>query len=95
VHLTQSYLLANKVDVSLDVQPPVGDHVDIAGIVAIDNDRTSNRDMKLLKKPVTLDDNMGSNSVVLCLCTGTRHGGLLFGRPGHRMEAVEWRPPIR
>jgi hypothetical protein len=63
VHLTQSYLLANKVDVYLDVQPPVGSHVDIAGIVTIDNDHTSNRDMKLLKKPATLDDNMGSNSV--------------------------------
>jgi hypothetical protein len=95
VHLTQSYLLVNKVDVDLDVQSPVGGHVDIASIVTIDNDRTSNPDMKLLKKPATLDDNMGSNSVVLCLRTGTRHGGLLFGRPGHRVEAVERRPPIQ
>jgi len=78
-----------------DDEPQVSSYVDIAGIVTIDNDRNSNQDMDLLKKlmkPAILDDNMSSNNAVLCLCTGMRHDGLLFGQPGHQVEAVERHP---
>jgi hypothetical protein len=80
--LAQSDLLADKVNVNLDmlgapVMNWIGRHVDCTHIVAINDNRMSNRDVKLLKKlpkPATFD-----GSTVLSLSTGARDSGLALG----------------
>ena len=66
-NMSQTDLLTDEVDVDPDVlgaamMDRIGHHVDSANIVAIDNHRSSNRDMRLLKKltkPTTLGNSMG------------------------------------
>lgn len=66
-----------------------GRHVEDANVVAVDNRRSSNRDLKLLKKPAkqtTLGDNIGHNTI-LCLSTGVGDSGVAFGGPGYQVVA--------
>ena len=63
----QRDLLADEVDINLDMlgatmMDSVGDHIDRADIVTIDNGRKSKHDVKLLEKlaqPTTLGDDVG------------------------------------
>ena len=95
-NFAESHLLANEVDVDLNVLGTavvdrVGSHVDGADIVAVDHGSHLQRDMKFLKElaqPATLGDHM-SNSPVLGLRTGPGHRGLSFGRPGHQAVSKE------
>jgi hypothetical protein len=69
--LAQSDLLADK------VMNWIGRHVDCTHIVTINDNRMSNRDVKLLKKlpkPAAFGD-----STVLSLSTGARDSGLALG----------------
>ena len=95
-NFAESHLLANEVDVDLNVLGPavvdrVGSHVDSADIIAVDHGSHLQRNMKFLKElaqPATLGDHM-SNSPVLGLRTGPGHRGLPFGRPGHQAVSEE------
>ena len=85
-NFAESHLLANEVDVDLNVLGPavvdrVGSHVDSAHIIAVDHGSHLQRNMKFLKELAqlaTLGDHM-SNSPVLGLRTGPGHRGLSFG----------------
>jgi len=95
-NFTKSYLLADEVDVDLDVLGAtvvdrVGCHVDSANIVAVDNCGNLQRNVELLKKlpqPEALGNNV-SNYLVLGLRTGPGYRGLPFGRPGHQVVSQE------
>jgi hypothetical protein len=92
----QGDLLAGKVDVDLDMlgatmMDRVGGHIDRAGIVAVDNGRNSNRDVKLVEKLAqltTLGDDVGDGSV-LRFSTGAGDCGLALGGPRHQVIAEE------
>jgi len=95
-NFAKSYLLADEVDVDLDVLGAtvvdrVGCHVDSANIVAVDNCGNLQRNVELLKKlpqPEALGNNV-SNYLVLSLRTGPGYRGLPFGRPGHQVVSQE------
>ena len=95
-NFAESHLLANEVDVDLNVLGTtvvdrIGSHVDGADVVAVDHGSHLQRDMKFLKElaqSATLGDNM-SNSPVLGLRTGPGYRGLPFGRPGHQVVFQE------
>ena len=92
--LAQSDLLADEVDVDLDVfhaavVDGVGSHVDGAHIVAVDNRRKRDRDVEFLEQlaqPAALDHNVG-DCTVLCFGTGARHRRLALGGPRHQVVA--------
>jgi hypothetical protein len=75
----------NKVDVDLymlraTMMNRIGSHIDCTNIVAIDNARRTDQDMKLLKQlaqPAALS-NCFSNSSVMYLPIGPRYCGLPF-----------------
>jgi hypothetical protein len=75
--LAQSDLFADKVNVNLDMfgasmMNRICHHVDCTHIVAINDSRTSNQDVELLKylpKPAAFSDSMGDDTV-LSLSTG-------------------------
>ena len=79
----QSILLADEVDVNLDVLRAtmlnrIGCHVDCTNVVAIDNGRRRNQDVELLKQlsqPAALSNCM-CNSPILCLYIRTGHCSL-------------------
>jgi hypothetical protein len=90
--LAQSDILADKVNINLDMlgapmMNRIGRHVDCTHIVAINDSRTSNRDVELLKKlpkPVAFGDSMG-DGMVLSLSTGAWDSGLALGRLGDQV----------
>jgi hypothetical protein len=92
--LAQSDLFADKVNVNLDMlgapmMNRICRHVDCTHIVAINDSRTSNQDVELLKylsKPAAFGDSMGDGTV-LSLSTGARDNGLALGRPGDQVVA--------
>ena len=95
-NFAESHLLANEVDVDLNVLgtavvDQVGSHVDGADVVAVDHGSHLQRDMEFLNElaqPATFGDHM-SDSPVLSLRTGPGHRGLPFGRPGHQAVSEE------
>jgi hypothetical protein len=90
--LTKRDLLADEVDVNLDVLRStmlnrVAGHVNSTDVDAEDNSRRAERPMKLgkkLSKPITLSYSMSHGSV-LGLGTRTRYRGLAFRGPGHQV----------
>ena len=85
-NLPQGHLLANEVDVDLDmlgatVVDRVSSHVDGANIVAVDHCSQGYRDVKFLKKlphPAAFGDDM-CNSPVFGLSPGAGDHGMPFG----------------
>ena len=85
-NLPQGHLLANEVDVDLDmlgatVLDRISSHVDGANIVAVDHCSQGNRDVKFLKElphPATFGYNMG-NSPIFGLYARVGDRGLAFG----------------
>jgi len=79
-NLSQGNLVANEVNVGLDVLREtmvdmISSHIDSANIVAIHDGRRNNRCVELLKKltkPTALGHGMG-NRAVLSLSTGVGH----------------------
>ena len=96
MNFAKSHLLADEVDVDLDVLGTtvvdrVGCHVDSADVVAVDDCSNLQRDMEFLKKlpqPAALGDDV-SNRPVLGLRTEPGYRGLPFGRPGHQVVSQE------
>jgi len=92
-NMSQTDLLTDEVDVDPDVlgaamMDRIGHHVDSANIVAIDNHRSSNRDMKLLKKltkPTTLGNSMG-HSLLLRLSIRARDCGMSLSDQDTRLS---------
>jgi hypothetical protein len=90
--LTKRDLLADEVDVNLDVLRStrlnrVAGHVNSTDVVAEDNGRRAERTMKLgkkLSKPTVLSHSMSHGSV-LSLGTRPRYRGLAFRGPGHQV----------
>ena len=91
-NLTERHLLANEVNVNLDMLRAamlnrVACHVNSTDIITEDNSRGRERTLKLkkkLSKPAALSHGMSHGSV-LSLGTGAGHRGLAFGGPGHQV----------
>ena len=85
-NLPQGHLLANEVDVDLDmlgatVVDRISSHIDGANVVAVDHCSQGNRDVKFLKElpnPAAFGDDM-CNSPVFGLRAGVGDHGLAFG----------------
>jgi len=85
-NLPQGHLLANEVDVDLDmlgatVVDRISSHVDGENVVAVDDYSQGNRDVKFLKElphPAAFGDDM-CNSPVFSLSPGVGDHGLAFG----------------
>ena len=95
-NFAKSHLLADEVDVDLDVLGTavvdrVGCYVDSADVVAVDDCSNLQRNMEFLKKlpqPAALGDNV-SNRPVLGLRIGLGYRGLSFGRPRQHIVSQE------
>jgi hypothetical protein len=93
-NLPQGHLLADEVDVNLDMlrapmMDRVGCHIDSTDVVTVDNGGVVQRDMELLEKlaqPATLGDGMG-DSAILSLGARPGHRGLTLGGPGDQVVA--------
>ena len=91
-NLTERHLLANEVDVNLDVLRAamldrVTCHVNSTDVITEDNGGGWKRTMKLkekLAKPAALSHDMCHGSI-LGLGTGARHHDLAFGGPRHQV----------
>jgi hypothetical protein len=91
-YLSERHLLANEVDVDLDMLRTsmlyrIAGHVYSADIVTEDNSRGAKRSMKLIKKlskPTALSHGV-SHSTIFRLGARTRNRGLACGRPGHKV----------
>jgi hypothetical protein len=93
-NLPQGHLLADEVDVDLDMlhapmMDQVGCHIDSTDVVTVDNGGGVQRDMDLLEKlaqPAALGDGMG-DSVILSIGARPGHRGLTLGGPGDQVVA--------
>lgn len=94
---TRSNLVANKVEVNLDMLVAlmlnrVGGEIDCADIVTVNKCRSTGRLMQLMKeltKPTCLGDGIG-HSTVLSLGTGAGHSNLTLGRPRNDVVTQEY-----
>jgi hypothetical protein len=94
--LSKSHLLSNKMGVNLDVLHAamlnwIGQHVNGAHIVRIDNRGHPHQKIHVLKElaePAALGNNM-CHRLIFSLSTGLRHDGLSLGRPRYEVVAQE------
>jgi hypothetical protein len=91
-NLSQSHLLANKMNINLYVlcatmMDGIRSHIYSTNVVAINNGSLGEGNMKLLKQlsePTTLSNNV-RHCPVLSLSTGTRNCSLAFRGPRHQI----------